>query len=100
VTQVNPATLKTTELRKYRDQGRVAAVKAAREKATAMAEVLGANLAGVKSIRESSSNNFSRTFQNVAISRSVETAPAGTMSVSASVTVEFYLGNTEFSAGK
>jgi len=100
VTQVNPATLRTTELRKYRDQARLEAVKAAREKAVAMAGVLDANLAGVKSIRESN-EGFGSPFQNVRVGFSdAEPAPAGTMSVSATVDVQFFLGNTEFSADK
>jgi len=49
----------TTELRKHRDQARDMAVKAAREKATALAESLGAKIGKPYSIREEASNWWS-----------------------------------------
>lgn len=100
VTRVDQGILRTTKLRKYRDQARLEAMKAAREKATAMAGVLNANLAGVKSIRESSSNS-SDPFQNPFFGSAPDAnSPAGMMKVSAAVSVDFYLGNTEFAEGK
>jgi len=100
VTRVDQGILRTTELRKYRDQARLEAMKAAREKATAMAGVLDANLAGVKSIRESSSHS-SDPFQNPFFGSAPDAnSPAGMMKVSAAVSVDFYLGNTEFAEGK
>jgi len=100
VTEVDNVLLKTTELRKHRDLARLAAVKAAREKATAMAGVLNANLAGVKSIQETG-NSFHNPFQNITVAFGRdEIAPAGTMKVSAAVDIEFYLGDADFTTGK
>jgi len=100
VTRVDQGILRTTELRKYRDQARLEAMKAAREKATAMAGVLDANLAGVKSIRESSSHSSDPFHPPFFGSAPDANSPAGMMKVSAAVSVDFYLGNTEFAEGK
>jgi len=65
---------RTTELRKYRDQARAMALKAAREKAQAMADVLGCRIGSPRSINESRGywgywgsrwNRYSQTSQNV-----------------------------------
>ncbi len=51
---VNNIEFRTTELRKYRDQARELALKAAREKASAMAGILGKKVGEVTSISENS----------------------------------------------
>jgi uncharacterized protein YggE len=50
---------RTTELRKYRDQARELAVRAAQEKATAMAKTLGQKIGKPQSIQENYSNWYS-----------------------------------------
>lgn len=51
-TNIHGIEFRTTELRKYRDQARALAVTAAREKASAMAEELGASIGAPTHIRE------------------------------------------------
>lgn len=50
---------RTTELRKYRDQARALAIRAARDKATALANELGQTVGKPQSIREDSSQWWS-----------------------------------------
>ncbi len=52
VTHVEGIQFRTTELRKYRDQARALAIKAAQEKASAMAGELGQKIGEPQSIRE------------------------------------------------
>ncbi len=87
----------STELRQHRDEARLQAVRAAREKAVAMAEELGASVVGVKSIVEAGPTSSSRA-QNVLTNAFVETEggqslAAGQMEISATVNVVFYLEN-------
>jgi uncharacterized protein YggE len=102
---------RTTELRKYRDQARAMAIRAAKEKATALTGELGAKLGKVYSItaydsggvyssslsnsRVSGYNNY---IQNISTStgsgpsdNAVDTFAVGQISVSASVNVSFLI---------
>ena len=98
--RVSGVTLRTSRLRQYRDQARVMAVKAAKEKALALAGELGSKVGKPHSITEQSSeiptlllgNSFA---QNVAAapgdSGSNSAFEPGTISISATVTVAFVL---------
>ena len=98
--RVSGVTLRTSRLRQYRDQARVMAVKAAKEKALALAGELGSKVGKPHSITEQSSeiptlllgNSFA---QNAAAapgdSGSNSAFEPGTISISATVTVAFVL---------
>ena len=98
--RVSGVTLRTSRLRQSRDQARVMAVKAAKEKALALAGELGSKVGKPHSITEQSSeiptlllgNSFA---QNVAAapgdSGSNSAFEPGTISISATVTVAFVL---------
>jgi len=98
--RVSGVTLRTSKLRQYRDQARVMAVKAAKEKALALAGELGSKVGKPHSITEQSSeiptlllgNSFA---QNAAAapgdSGSNSPFEPGTISISATVTVAFVL---------
>lgn len=104
-TGVGYANLRTSELRKYRDEARSKAIQAAREKAVAFATELGAKAAKPYTITEDaytgyrSGANFNSIANNV--QAIVEAAPAGdgttpafapgTISITAGVTVAFLL---------
>jgi uncharacterized protein len=94
----------STQLRKFRDQARALAVRAAREKATAMAGELGQKLGRPRTITENSSYASARRgnyqVQNVNASMSEPTASEGSDSfapgqigITASVTVTFDLAD-------
>jgi hypothetical protein len=99
VTGVRNASLRTSELRKYRDQARSKAVQAAKEKAAALAGELGAKLGKPYAITEGGSfdSALSNNAQQVAIvSAQPEdtTQPAfapGMIRVTANVEVSFLL---------
>ncbi|MBL8889119.1 MAG: SIMPL domain-containing protein [Planctomycetaceae bacterium] len=96
VNVVNSVSFTTSELRQHRDAARIQAVRAAREKATAMAKELDAKLLSVKSIAEAAEHRGVSYMQNA-----VFVAPQadgfegvlapGQIEVTASVDVEFYL---------
>lgn len=104
-TGVGEATLHTSELRKYRDQARQQALRAAKEKATLMAKELGVSVGRPYAISEGSSSsgwsmNSSRPTmqQQVSIERPTidEEQASGTfipdlISVSATVSVSFLI---------
>lgn len=95
---------RTSELRKYRDEARVLAMKAAREKAVALADVLGQKVGKPRSIQEGQGGWFSsyggwwgRGYQGMA-QNVVQSAPGGgqegpvapgTVSVRANVSITF-----------
>ena len=100
VNDVSGVEFRTTELRKHRDAARLQAVKAAREKAEAMAGELGATLSSVQSITEYSTLPRSTFSQNSltpvrAFERSNSSVAAGVIEIKASVHVVFRLSNTE-----
>jgi uncharacterized protein YggE len=112
VNYVNSVDFRTTQLRKFRDQARSLAVRAAKEKAEALTNELGAKLGKVSSISAydnggvySSSFNgrfnggFNNYVQNSSVvspsgggsDRSDETFAVGLISVSATVNVSFLI---------
>ena len=98
VNDVGGIQFRTTELRKYRDEARLKAVKAAREKAEAMATELGATLSSVQTITENGTTGHSRMFQNsispFGESSSNSSIATGVIEINASVHVVFRLGDT------
>jgi uncharacterized protein len=108
VTNVQQVNFQTSELRKYRDQARAAALQAAKEKAQAMAKELGLRAGDPLTIREESSNWYSPysswwgysspSVQNVtqnaggsAAWQSDSGVAPGQISVTATVSVDFAL---------
>jgi hypothetical protein len=97
-TGVRDATFRTSLFRKHRDDARLRAVRAAREKATALAAELGAVLGKPYSITEGSSHdwsggNFRMNSIQPAEARddAASTFAPGTISISSTVHVSFYL---------
>jgi uncharacterized protein YggE len=110
VNYVNGIDFRTTQLRKYRDQARAMAIRAAREKAGALVSELGAKLGKVTSINANDSsgyygnywgmnrgfNGFNNVAQNVAAvggasDTGEDTFAVGQISVSATVNVSFLI---------
>ena len=101
-TAVHEASLRTSELRKHRDEARAQAARAAREKAVAIAAELGAKVGKpykvTESIGDSRTNNFSANAVTTAAAPASEErdeprgvfAP-GLLTISAEVNVTFYL---------
>lgn len=97
---VQGATFRTTELRRHRDEARRLALIAAREKATAMAAVLGQSIGRPLSIVESGTGGrwFAQSQSNAIVDDGEQTSgeesstlALGRINVSASVTVRFEL---------
>ena len=96
-------TLRTSKLRQYRDQARIQAVKAAKEKALALAGELGAKVGKAHSMTEGSHDypvygyNAANMSQNMSIGMgggegaASPAFEAGAISSSATVTVAFVL---------
>lgn len=96
VNRIDGVQFRTTELRKYRDEARTKAVRAAKEKATAMARELGVELAGVKLVVEQSNqnNHFGSNAMQVAIPVGGEgSSTGGEITIAASVRVVFFLSS-------
>jgi uncharacterized protein len=105
VTGVSESTLRTSQLRKYRDEARAKAVRAAKEKAVALATELGAKIGKPYTITESPSYDWRAGMSNNATMQVATTARAdssdddsatssfapGTISITANVTVSFLL---------
>lgn len=97
VNSVNGVFFTTSQLREHRDTARIQAVRAAREKATAMAKELDAKLLAVKSIQEAGEpRGMNSMMQNSMVvtppSEGFEGVLApGQIEVTANVNVEFYL---------
>ncbi|MDG1875202.1 MAG: SIMPL domain-containing protein [Mariniblastus sp.] len=98
VNDVGGIQFRTTELRRFKDEARLKAVRAAREKATAMAGELGAKLSSVQAITENSGSGYMNFSQNnissAAFNDSESSVAAGEISISARVEVVFQLGET------
>ena len=108
-TYIHGVDFRTTELRKYRDQARALAIKAAREKAEALARELGQQVGAPLHINEEQSGWYSwygswwgGRYGNVATQNVVQNAGGqawggegtiapGQISVTARVAVEFEL---------
>ncbi len=110
VNYVNNIDFRTTQLRKYRDQARAMAIRAAKEKAVALTSELDVKLGKVTSISANDSggyyasylgagrgfNGFNNAMQNVAAGGGAsdtgdDTFAAGQISVSATVNVSFLI---------
>ncbi|MEA3209544.1 MAG: uncharacterized protein QOE70_2601 [Chthoniobacter sp.] len=98
-TGVRNTTLRTSELRKYRDEARIKAIRAAKEKAIALANELGAKVGRPYSITEGSgyqwnTSNSGNNIQVAAAAAGDEAAPSfapGAISISATINVAFIL---------
>ena len=100
VSQVGNVTYSTSQLRKYKDEARAMAVRAAREKAVALTRELGQTIGKAVSIEEESVDGFRSVNANIS-SNSFSVSDAdldpsdafsvGTISVKAQVKVEFLL---------
>ncbi len=99
VTGIQGATLRTSELRKYRDQARAQAIRAAKEKAVALAGELGAKAGRPFTITENAygggqmfnAGNYQRSASVAGSDSGESTFAPGTISVSAHVSVSFVL---------
>ena len=103
VSRLNGIRFQTSELRKYRDQARYMAIKAAQEKATALTAAIGQKIGKAYSISEDSptpryfgSNGLANMQSNASIfseesSESQGTLALGQIKVTATVTVKFEL---------
>jgi uncharacterized protein YggE len=99
ITRVNGVRFQTSQLRKYRDQARALAIRAAQEKATALTAEIGQKIGKAYSIEEDSPNT-GLAYQNVSRSagfvgdsgaESEGALSLGQIKVTASVTVRFEL---------
>ena len=99
-TRIRNVEFRTTQIRKHKDQARAMAIKAAQEKATALAKEIGQFIGPAHSITEedterrddnASSNNFSTTVGSSSMSDSESTFAPGLISVRAHVSVSFRL---------
>lgn len=105
VTHVERFAFRSTEMRKHRDEARIAAVKAAKEKATLLAEQLGMKVGRAQNVVEDKQEygwggDFVRPFSNNPSRNSIDSissgsaegsTAAGQISVSARITVTFAL---------
>lgn len=97
--EIDSIRYETSEMRKYRDQARDLAVKAAREKAEALAKALGQDIGKAQSIEEVPETNYGYSryvanFSGNETPRAKAVGPsiaAGQTTISASVTVQFEL---------
>ena len=102
-TGVNGAGFRTSQLRKHRDEARAQAIRAAKEKATALANELGAKVGAPYTITEGANNDWRASTTNSvnaqvssmsgggAADEGTPTFAPGTISISANVTVTFVL---------
>jgi uncharacterized protein YggE len=101
VTRINTVSFRSSQMRKYRDQAREMAMRAAREKAAALAGAVGQKIGKAYSIEEevptrsyASQNvmsNNSVSFDSDSSSASEGTLALGQIKISARVTVKFEL---------
>jgi uncharacterized protein YggE len=108
VTEVNSVSFETSKLRQYKDQARDMAIKAAKEKATAMAGSIGQTIGKAIRITEGTISNSNLNFSNLSAnsnitanfrstptvettSTSIGSFSPGTITVSAQATVIFIL---------
>jgi uncharacterized protein YggE len=101
ITRINTVSFRSSQMRKYRDQARDMAMRAAREKAAALAGAVGQKIGKAYSIEEEVpsrayasqnvlSNNIS-TVESESSSASEGTLALGLIKISARVTVKFEL---------
>jgi uncharacterized protein YggE len=104
VTDVSPAVFRTSDLRKYRDEARVQAIRAAKEKAVALASELGAKVGKPQTISEYQNYYWgnqlagSNSMQNVSTAapggggeEALATFAPGMITVTANIQVTFQL---------
>ena len=101
ITRVNGVSFRTSQLRKHRDEARVLAIRAAREKAVALAGELGQKVGKAYSIEEEAPPSGRMMAQNASVnsftlegsdsSGSSGTLALGQINVNARVTVRFEL---------
>ncbi len=97
VSKVNSVEFRTSQIRKYKDQARALAIRAAREKAVALTAEIGQSIGKAYSIQEegysrsSSSNNFSTVVSGSFSSDEDSAFAPGMITVTAQVTVSFVL---------
>ena len=98
VTEVSDVTFESSELRKFKDQARAMAIRAAREKADAIAKEIGQTIGKAVSIVEENVDGFRSPYANASSnSFSIDGVGAnddtaiGTISVKAQVKVDFLL---------
>jgi uncharacterized protein len=97
VTQVSNVNFQSSELRKYKDQARAMAIRAAKEKAEAIAKEIGQTIGKAVSIDEENlddsrllNSNNNMAFELIG-NYSSETIAVGTISVKAQVSAKFLL---------
>lgn len=108
LTEVNSVSFETSKLRQYKDQARDMALKAAKEKATAMVGAIGQNIGKAIRITEGTVSNSTLNYSNLSansnvtanarstptvetVSTNVGSFSPGTITVSAEATVVFVL---------
>lgn len=99
ITSIQSVEFRTTQNRKYRDQARALAIKAAQEKATAYARELGQTIGKAYSITEEGLPNYATYSNTMNVSRGVvgsyseepSTIALGQISITARVLVSFEL---------
>lgn len=101
VTRVSNMEFRDSQIRKHKDQARAMAMKAAQEKAAAMAREIGQSIGPAYSINEGGVVNFSLSNMNQNSTRGISAEPSesessgaiapGSISVTAQVTVRFRL---------
>ena len=100
VSQIGNVRFSTSQLRKYKDEARAMAMRAAREKATALAREIGQTIGKAVSIEEENVDGFRSPYANVSSnsfsvsdsdSDPSDTFSVGTISIKAQVTVKFLL---------
>lgn len=103
LTEINSVSFETSQLRKYKDQAREMALKAAKEKATDMAAAIGQTIGKAIRITEGTVSSMIQNFStpnivspglrssSEVVTTNVGTFSPGTIAVSAQVTVVFIL---------
>lgn len=93
VNRIDNVEFRTSQMRKHQDEARELAVKAAREKAEALAKTLGQSIGGAYSIEEFPENNYPMMRMANQMMDGGGAAPEsfGQISITANVTVKFYL---------
>jgi uncharacterized protein len=96
--RIDSISYETSDMRKYRDQARELAVKAAKEKAIALAKALGQEIGKAQSIEEGGGNDFQSlahynsnayAFVSGGLGPATPSIAVGQTTISASVTVSF-----------
>ena len=97
VSRINSVEFRTSRIRKFKDEARALAIRAAKEKATALTREIGQSIGKAYSIREegyrtsSASNNYSTVVGGSFSDDENRTIAPGMITVTAQVTVSFIL---------